>query len=242
MLEKNDRLSDQNGELRQQLTGKDAENQLLRMQLEDLQRKSAPAKPQMPTLEQFGYDEQRYAQAMADWVRQDVAPSVFDQKLSELEETRQQEQAKQQRDAALESHYQRADQLKVKDYEATEEAVIGIMGQELVTEIAATVDESANLLYYLGKNPSKAEEFKRMFDENPAKATYALGKFAGGLTVKPASKKSTPAPDTPLNGGGSPGLSWSQRLEKAEKLAEKTGDRTHVVSVKKAAKAAGVNL
>ena len=242
LLEKNDRLSEEKGELQQKLTGKDAENELLRMRIKQLQGKDQPEKPVMPTLESCGYDEQKYAQAMENWVRNDVAPSVLSEQLSRLDQDRQQEQVEEQRKEALESHYQRADQLKVKDYDDTEDKVVAIMGRELVQEIAATVDESANLLYYLGKNPSKAEEFKRKFDENPAAATYALGKFAGGLSIKPVSKKPTPKPDKPLDGKGPSGNVWDKRLEKARAEAQKTGSMDAVLKVKREAAKAGVNL
>ena len=228
-----------------ELTGKDAENQLLKMQLEQLakaQGKERVKKP--PTLADCGYDEGKFAEAMAQFVTETAVPSVFSKQLEQHQTQAQQEQAKIARSNALEGHYQRADSLKVKDYDLAEEKAVELLGRDLVEDIAATADDSELLLYYLGKNPAKAEELKRVFAEKgPALGTYALGKIAAGLkTVPTGPKKSTPDPDKPVDGAGPAGGTWQQRLEKARARADKTGDLTEVIKLKKQAREAGVNL
>ena len=235
------KLLERTEKLQTELTGKDAENQLLRMQLEQLEQKAKP-KPQMPTLESCEYDEQKFAQAMVDWVKQDVAPTVFDERLNEYQKQQKSEQAKAGRNKALEAHYERADQLKVKDYDEVEGKAIDVLGRDTVEDIAARTEDSHLVLYYLGKNPAKAEEIKHLLETDPVKATYSLGKLAAGLTIKAGPKKSIPDPDTPVDGGGPSGGNWQKRIEKARAEAEKTGDMTSVIKIKKEAKAAGVNL
>ena len=240
-----ERIDTQQTKFQQELSGKDAENQLLKMQLEQLakaQGKEQAKKP--PTLAEYGYDEGKYAQAMAEFVAETAVPSVFSKQLEQHQSHAQQEQAKLARNNALESHYQRADSLKVKDYDVAEEKAVDVLGRDLVEDIAATADDSHLLLYYLGKNPGKAEELKRTFDEKgPALGTYALGKIAAGLkTVSAGPKKPTLNPDKPVDGAGPSGVTWQQRIEKARAEAEKTGDMTPVIRLKKQAREAGVNL
>jgi len=232
-------------QVQSELTGKDEENQLLRMQLETLSKKQQQdtQRPKPPTLADAGYDEAVHADAMIKWAAENALPSVVTQQLTENEKKQQAAHQKQARENALESHYQRADNLKVSDYDAAEDKATAVLGRDLVADIAATAEDSHLVLYYLGKNPAKAEELKRIFDEKgPALGTYELGKIAAGLKVTSAPKKSTPDPDKPVDGAGPSGGTWQQRLEKARAKADKTGDLTDVVRLKKEARAAGVNL
>ena len=103
----------------------------------------------------------------------------------------------------LRAHYDRADQLKVSDYEATEDAAIDVLGNDLAKQIMIQSEKSQVLMYYLGKNPAKAEALKRLF-ESPTtvvKGVLELGRLE--VKLKPQSKRSSaPDPETVVEGGG----------------------------------------
>jgi hypothetical protein len=236
LLEKNKQLNDESETVK-------AQNRLLQMQLEQLSGKKVAKLDKPPTLASCGYDEDEYQKAMVDYLSTS-SRTVFSDELKKLQEQSQQQSVQHSRREALESHYKRADDLKVKDYDDAETAALEVLGRDAVEDIAATIDESERVLYYLGKNPAKAQEIKHLLDTNPVKATYAIGKLAAGLEIRPKTKPNPKQPDTPLEGGGSPSAasSWEKRLELAREKAGKTGDMSPVIELKRQARAEGVNL
>lgn len=243
LLDRNDQLKGELSNNQDVMSEKDAENQLLRMQLvqmnQSVQKKEKAVKP---TMESCGFDEGKYDSAMQTFTRSG-AESVFSEKIGELQQQQNQQAIEQQKNKAIGAHYERADALKVKDYDEAEEAAVSVLGSELVQNIAASADDSHTLIYYLGKNKAKAEELKLLFANDPAKATYALGKLAAGLTIKPVTKKSTPDIDSPLEGGGGGGSSaWETKLKHVRAEARKTGNISPILRLKEEAKAAGVTL
>ena len=100
-------------------------------------------------------------------------------------------------------HYKRADALKVKDYDETEDKAIEILGQDVVNQLIANTDKSPELLYYLGKNPGKAQEMAEMVKTNPVKGVFELGRLGAKLSARPKSRtKPAPAPEGEQRGGG----------------------------------------
>lgn len=235
------KLLEQKAQLSTEKEQLEYQNRLLRMQLDKSKGgDDSPKSP--PTLESVGYDEAKYQQAMTEYL-QTAGQSVVTQELTKLQKQQQQEGQKQQRRASLETHYQRADKLKVPDYDDAENAAMEVLGREAVEDIAAHTDDSELVLYYLGKNPGKAAEIKELLDTSPVRATYALGKLSASLSARPKTKSAPKAPDKPVDAGGpSSGNSWEKRLESARDKAAKTGDFSHVQAVKRDARAAGVDL
>ncbi len=102
------------------------------------------------------------------------------------------------------SHYQKADTLKVKDYDDTEDKAIAILGQEVTNQIISASDKSPHLLYYLGKNPKKAKEISALIKSNPVKGVLQIGRLEARLVARPKAKGNhAPNPDNELSGGGS---------------------------------------
>lgn len=232
LLERNEQLLNEKETLEQQL-------RLLQMQ--HSQKSTTKAEP--PTLEACGFDEKKYQAALAEYLAGN-SRSLLTDELKKLEEKRGEEAVKQSRKASLEQHYQRADALRVKDYDEAEEAALEVLGRSVVEDIAATIEESERVLYYLGKNPAKAEEIKKLIDTNPVKATFALGKLAAGLTLRPKTNPTQKKPDEPLDGGAAPSSAnaWQKKLEAARQKAAETGDFSYVQRLKKSAREAGVKL
>lgn len=132
-------------------------------------------------------------------------------------------------------HYQRADKLKVKDYDATEDKAIEILGQDIVKQVMAATDKSAEILYYLGKNPDKAESIKELIATNPVQGVFEIGALSRGLEVRPkAQSKPAPDPDTELEGGSSPKSNdYEKKLDELREKARETGDLGPVLAHKK---------
>ena len=102
------------------------------------------------------------------------------------------------------AHYKKADTLKMKDYDDTEDQAIAILGQDVVNQMISASDKSPELLYYLGKNKSFAEDLASLIKTNPVKGVMNIGALEARLKARPkANVRNAPDPDTELSGGGS---------------------------------------
>ena len=83
------------------------------------------------------------------------------------------------------AHYKRADSMGVKDYDATEDAAIKILGKDSALGIIeGGLSNSEALLYYLGKNPKEAQRLADLVKLSPIQATMEVGAIASRLKVK----------------------------------------------------------
>jgi hypothetical protein len=104
-----------------------------------------------------------------------------------------------------EAHIERAQKLKVKDYEETEDVTLSIMGHDKVNHIIlALPDKTELIMYYLGKNPDVAHKYSAMLETEPIRALIELGGILSEIKVKPSSKKTRKEPDEDLEGGNLP--------------------------------------
>lgn len=101
------------------------------------------------------------------------------------------------------AHYERAAKLGVKDYEATEDKAIAILGNENAKLLISKLDKSELLMYYLGKNEALAEQYApRLNGPEAMQALVELGGILNEIKVKkPGKSKTTPDPDNELEGG-----------------------------------------
>ena len=146
----------------------------------------------------------------------------------------------------LVSHGERAERLGVSDYADVQDKALDILGRETVTEIIAASDKSEVILYHLGKNPARAEEFRDLVSTNPVRAAMEIGRLEAGLTVKPrASTQPTPDPDVDVTGGtptaGQPNK-FQKRLDKLRDAAGETRDISAILALKREARDAGVTV
>lgn len=100
-------------------------------------------------------------------------------------------------------HYERAEKMGAKDYEATEDAALAVLGNEVANEVIKNFDDSQVILYYLGKNPAEAERIKNLLDTNPIRGVAEVGRLSSELKVKPKTKLA-PTPDDAIKGDVSP--------------------------------------
>jgi hypothetical protein len=186
------------------------ENQVQKTRIQQLEGAPPPQPLERPDVNKFdgGMYDPKYQQAVDDYndKRQDARftdrlaeqtkkSSVTDTQAALAQKLRQKQEA----------HIERATKLKVKDYEATEDIAISIMGHEKVNHIIlALPDRTEQLVYYLGKNPKVAQKYGDMLETETVRALMELGGILSEIKVKPVSKKSLKDPDEDLAGGNLP--------------------------------------
>lgn len=143
-------------------------------------------------------------------------------------------------------HYERAESLKAKDFDETEDEAIAILGKDFANHLIQNSDKSEMVLYYLGKNPTQAEEIKHLIATNPIKGMLQIGRLEAELSIQPrANSEPTPDPDEELS-GGSPSAGKTNKhqrnVDAARVRAQENGDMGPVLAAKKAAREAGVTV
>jgi hypothetical protein len=188
--------------------------------------KSSSALGEKPTLEKFDWDTEKYEQALTSW---------FDQKRKAGEETaateREAKAAQEAWQAKLDSYTKAKTELKVKDYDEAEAAIqeaLSITQQGIILQGAKN---PALVVFALGKNRTKVQEFAKITD--PVKFAFAVAELELQLKVTPRSK-APPKPESVLRStGASTTGSVDSTLERLRDEAAKTGDFTKVAAYKR---------
>lgn len=208
------------------------ENELLRLQVKQGQKPKA-----RPRLEDFDYDEGKYADAV-DAYEQEQRKEF----LAEVDKRIQSTKPEPQPDLKpLEAHYERAEKLKVSDYEAMEDAVLDSLGRDVFTEVVSTLAHSERVVYYLGKNPRKLDEISEMVRSGQGlKATVALGELQGQLKLRPR-QTNTPEAESQIKGDAAPTSSaeWQKKIDAARAKGARTKE---IIAMKAEAKAQGAKV
>ena len=242
----NGKVADAKGEAekyRSELEEQREANRILRMSL-DAQITGQPKEPlKQPDPDSFDggmYDP--------DFVRQTqeyqktLIDAAIEKRLAEATQANQQtaQKAKVSSDfeAKQKEHIKRAEKLKVKNYEESEDKAIEILGPEIVEQIILNVDNSEVLMNYLGKNEAKAESLVHQIKANPVKGLFAIGRLADRIKVKPINETS-PDPDVELQGGKPPANSADFR--KLDKLRE-GGNMAEILAHKKKMREKGITF
>lgn len=188
-----------------------------------------PALKAKPKLEDHDYDTEQYETALESWYRQKEAHEAAERKAKEAAE--EQDRAWK---AKLESYGKAKTELKVRDFEEAEHAVLETLS---VTQQGVVLQGSENpalLVYALGKNPKRAKELASITD--PVRFAFAVAKLEAQLKVQPRSKP--PAPEKTVPAGSAPVSGNSEAtLERLREEASKTGDFTKVLRFKAQMKA-----
>lgn len=196
-------------ETRKLLEQKEKENELLRMALE--QKKESPRQLLEPSPDDFdgGYLDPDFVKKQNEFnrlkIKQEITKDLADSNKQSSEAVNRDTQFR-NLEQKQSQHYERVNGLGAKDYDETEDKAIEIMGNDIVNGIIAESESSHVLLYYLGKNPAKAEQLADLLKSNPLRGVLNIGRLEAELKVKPKTNK-TPDPDEELKGSGamSPG-------------------------------------
>jgi hypothetical protein len=210
----------------------------------------------VPKLSDYDYDEDKYAEAMADYSAQ-----LVESKLSSFtargNQENQQRIAQQQREKALDSHYERAEQLikstggklTAETYQAAElnfrqqlNQVTG-NGDSVADEIIARLgDGSAKVVAHLGVNSSAMSALKERLLDDPTglKAAVYLGQLEAKFQSAQTGKLSkAPAPESSVKASAPVGTATMESLKKAYKSARERGDTQKAFDLARQAKASG---
>ena len=192
-------------------------------QLQSTRSNKSDAIGAKPTLESCDWDEARYETQLAGW---------YDKKRQVEERQRQEEQSKQRESDAWQaklSTYGAAKQaMKVQDFEDAEETVLALLSQTQQGIIVKGAENSALVVYALGKNPSKAKELAEITD--PVEFAVAVGRLEKGISMKP--KQSAPVEKRPSGSGSFSGTTGGE-LDRLREEGMKTGDMSKVIAYKR---------
>lgn len=186
---------------------------------------SVPVLGKEPELddEDIDYDAVKFKAKLTEW---------FDRKREIDQAQQKQQQAEQQQktewEGRLNTYNTAKTGLKVKDFEDAEENVRNLLNVTQQGIIIQGADNSALVVYALGKNPKKAAELAGINDA--VKFAFAIAKLETQLKVQ--SKKSAPPPEKTITGTGRVTGSTDSQLERLRAEAEKTGDMSKVRAYK----------
>lgn len=243
--------------LKARISEKDDELKKLRQEVEALRSGAVQpqqAKPAMPKLSDFDFDEDRHAQAMAEYFA-----SIAQNTLSQSQATEQQRLAQQKLEQAVDGHYERAADLiksgkiDAEKYQTADKRVRVELGNlfgnleqgDAVTDtmLARLGAGSEKVMVHLGVNSTALNELKTKLREDPTglDAMLYLGELKAKFNAQTNKLSKAPKPDTPLTGDVSVGSLSAAGLEKAYKAALDKNDGQKAYDLKRAAKAKGVN-
>lgn len=230
-------------EAERKLAISEEQNKLLRMAVEQNQA-VAPTPPDPKDFDD-GVKDPKYVQAFNEY-NEPLIDAAVQRRTSHLAQVKD-EGVDPNLVKMQTKHYERADELAIKDFEEVEDKAISILGKETVNGLVQNSTNSHLVLYYLGKNPDKAEAYAELIKTNPVKAILDLGALGTNLSVGPKHKtEPTPDPDEELQ-GGSPSAGQSNKhqslVDKARQAVhDGTADMSAIIKAKKDAKAAGVTI
>lgn len=222
-----------------------AENDLvkhLRQQIRDRDRKlaetakAAPAEPEVvvgprPKLWDDGVDgdEERFEAALDAWDERKVQADKQAAKREQAQRAQEEQWNKVTQDYAA-----KKSALRYPDVQEAEQTALDTLSPTAQALIARHADNSALFMYAVGKSPAKLAELARIDAEgDPFAVVKAVTKMEGTLTTKRSAVR-PPNPDTPVRGRPIAAGSPDKVLEKLEKEARATGDRSKLIAHKTA--------
>lgn len=212
--------------------------------------------PKKPTLESCGYDNAKFADALADYTDKmiDYRATVGQQ---QSQQRQSQEQAKQQLDGAVNSHYDRAEEL-IEQHGLTREAyqaadtkvrrmIEGVMpgqGNEVTDFLISQLGEGSEKVFYrLGVNNADAIALQSAIaeDKTGMKAMLYLGQLKERLNRPSAIKKTSSAPKPATQVTGTNETLSEKTMRKQVATARKNQDFAKAIRIKREAQKQGID-
>lgn len=183
-----------------------------------------------PTIDQFDFNQEAFDREFDAWQQRKEAKRQQDHRLEQSQ--RQQQEHWQQ----VQASYQQAKQkLPFADKQEAEQAAFDELTDIQQAVIASVADNPALVIYAAGKSATKLAEIAGIND--PLKLAKYIGRMEASMTVKKRARP--PQPDTPLKGGTISSAAADKHLERLEKEAERTGNRTDLIKYRKQKREAG---
>lgn len=189
----------------------EAENARLARELEAMRANPLKA----PTLEDFGWDNDKFEAAKTDYAAEKVARRVQEQMAENQAVSLQRERA----ELILSSHAERETEArqKIADYDATiakgRQALRGVdLG--LLDQVMLESEKSALLLHHLASRPEEAVELSRL---PPVQMARRIGQLEARLSYPTArTETKAPPPVQGLRGGAVPNRQFSPNMSGEE--------------------------
>lgn len=213
--------------LREEIRKRDAE-------LTTLRKVSVPQTIEVgdkPTLETCDYDEQRFETELDSWKERKAKADE-----ANVAAQRDAEANKAAWAETVADFERKKTALKAPDFEVAEEEVTQALSPMQQAIVINAADDSAKVIYALGKHPQKLAGLAAIKD--PIKFAVAVSKLEGTLKVTRTTRKA-PEPDRPVRGSAQLSAASDKHLERLEKEADRTGDRTKIVQYKRQLKSQG---
>lgn len=175
-----------------------------------------------PTLESCDYDEERFEAELTDWHQRKARSEAQKAAAAKADEARQAEWADkvQTYDATKAS-------LGVANYDEAEATVFDSLPQQTRALLFRKPEKTPALVVALSKSPAKLEELSKL---ELADAAIRIGELYAEVKVEKR-RKAKAQPDRGIQGKTSAGA--DKTLERLEREAAKTGDRTEVIRYKR---------
>lgn len=215
-----------NRKLESEVKRKDREIEKLKQELKSPAQVEKPVElGEEPTLKSSGYDDNKFKQALRAY---DERKRKVEEQASERAKVEEQRNEKYRK--RTEKYVALKEEHSFKDFEGSEETVKDTFSQLQQSIIVQGADDSALLVYALGKNPKKLEELSKISD--PVEFAFKVAKLESQLKV---TNKKAPKPEARVKTGKSGGISGSvdKTLERLRDDAAKTGDFSKVLAYKK---------
>jgi len=175
-----------------------------------------------PTLASVDYDDDKFIAETEAWIER---KRLADEANAQAARGAQAQQAELEKDL---TRFQAAKAaLGVRDFEEAKDMVTSVLSQGQISGIVQAADDSAKVIYALGKHPAKLEALKAI--TNPVKFIAAVAKLEGTLKVTKTSRKA-PELDTPVRGSAPLSASKDKHLAALEAKAAKTGNRSELIA------------
>jgi hypothetical protein len=179
--------------------------------------------------EDIDWDAEKFEQRLTEW--HDRKRQIEQEKAKAVE---QQEVQQKEWQGRLDTYAKSKTDLKVRDFDDAESTVLSTLSVTQQGIIVQGADNSALVVYALGKNPAKAKELAGITDA--VKFAFAIAKLETQLKVQ-AKSKSAPPPEGKVRGGNAPvSGSVDSNLERLRADAEKSGDYSKVTAYRRAQK------
>lgn len=206
--------------LREKLREKDT-------RIKELETASPPKKVERkpePTLEGCDYDEEKFK---AEWKAWNAEESKVADQQREAAEREKAVNAEWENDFS--TYQQKKTALPFADKDDVTDTVAASLDLVQQAVIVKSADDPALFTYAIGKSPTKLAELAKIKD--PIKFAAAVVRMEGAIKV--TTKRKAPEPDRPLSGSGAVPKGDDKELERLEREADRTNDRSRVIAYKR---------
>lgn len=212
-------------------------NKILEIALEQAKAtKKAEVKLPDPNDFEDGVNDAGYIDQHNKYTQTSIASQVAEQ-VAQATQTASVTQSEEQQSSALLSkqvkHYERADEIGAKDYEATEDKALEVLGQATANHIIDNFDDSHIILYYLGKNPDEAKRIAHLLETQSIKGVAEVGRLSAQLQIKPKNKTVADPDEEIISDGNAQEGQLERKLEKLRDQAAKTGNMKALMEFKR---------